>query len=376
MLAAESSINGSNLTVAFTLSLAMIVKDEEQILERVLSCARNFCDEMVVVDTGSTDRTVEIAKAMGAKVFHFDWINDFAAARNYSFSQCTGDWVIWLDADDVVPEEAQAKIRALKQEAIDPEVDTITCSYQIAFAPDGTCLSSVPRERIIRRASKGQWESPIHESFIQPENSYYINRLDICIEHRKPAVYVERSSDRNLNMLAGMIEDGDRTPRILYYYGRELRAHERLEESMEAFKRHLEVNTSGDFYQYQALQAIQQMLVELGRDEESLEYGMKAIRVDASRAEAYVDMGVAYYRLGAHTKALPMLVAATVCKKPTAGLVAEADYSWRPWHYLSLCYEGLGELDKAIEAAAKAYPHIPDKAVIRDNIRHFAAKLP
>jgi glycosyltransferase involved in cell wall biosynthesis len=361
--------------LAFTLSLAMIVKDEEQVIGRVLDCARNFCDELVVVDTGSTDRTVEIAQSFGAKVFYFDWIDDFAAARNFSFAQCTGEWVIWLDADDVVPEDAQVKIRDLKAENIDPGVDTVACSYQIAFAADGKCITSVPRERIIRRSSQGRWESPIHESFVQPQQSYYINRLDICIEHRKPDVYVERSSDRNLKMLDRLLQKGDRSARMLYFYGRELRVHQRPEEALQAFREHVETNPENDAYRYQALQTMQQICMELNREDEALSWGMQAIQSNSGRAEAYVELGVLHYRRRQFAQAIPLLMAATVCQKPTSGLVAEADYSWRPWHYLSLCYEGLGDFSKAIEAALKAYPDIPDKAVIRDNIRLFAEKM-
>jgi glycosyltransferase involved in cell wall biosynthesis len=85
-----------------TLSLAMIVRNEGATIERALGCARLFADEMVVVDTGSTDETVAKAEAMGAKVRHFRWADDFAAARNYSFSQCAMDWILWLDGDDVI----------------------------------------------------------------------------------------------------------------------------------------------------------------------------------------------------------------------------------------------------------------------------------
>ena len=80
-----------------TLSVAMIVRNEGATIERALNCARLFADEMIVVDTGSTDETVAKAEAMGAKVRHFRWVDDFAAARNYSFSQCAMDWIIWPD---------------------------------------------------------------------------------------------------------------------------------------------------------------------------------------------------------------------------------------------------------------------------------------
>lgn len=83
----------------------MIVKNEEKNIERALSWGKSFMWEQIVVDTGSTDRTVEIARRLGAKVYHFEWIDDFAAAKNYAVSQAQGDWIVFLDADEYFLEE-------------------------------------------------------------------------------------------------------------------------------------------------------------------------------------------------------------------------------------------------------------------------------
>ena len=87
------------------LSQCMIVKNEEKNIERALSWGKSFMWEQIVVDTGSTDRTVEIARRLGAKVYHFEWIDDFAAAKNYAVSQAQGDWIVFLDADEYFLEE-------------------------------------------------------------------------------------------------------------------------------------------------------------------------------------------------------------------------------------------------------------------------------
>ncbi|MFC5528929.1 glycosyltransferase [Cohnella yongneupensis] len=93
------------------ISLAMIVRNEEKYLDRCLKSAALSVDEIIVVDTGSTDRTVEIALENGAKVFHFEWIDDFAAARNYSLEHVSGDWVLVLDADQYFPEDFSVAIK-------------------------------------------------------------------------------------------------------------------------------------------------------------------------------------------------------------------------------------------------------------------------
>ncbi len=94
------------------LSLCMIVKNEEKYLRDCLESVKDVVNEMVIVDTGSTDRTIEIAKEYGAEIFHFEWINDFSAARNYSLSKCTGEWILYLDADERLNRES---VRELKK---------------------------------------------------------------------------------------------------------------------------------------------------------------------------------------------------------------------------------------------------------------------
>ena len=96
---------------------------------------------MVVVDTGSTDETVAKAEAMGAKVHHFRWIEDFAAARNYSFSRCAMDWILWLDSDNVISPEDQNRILDLKSGVLNDELQAIYLAI------------------IIRRSASGESES-------------------------------------------------------------------------------------------------------------------------------------------------------------------------------------------------------------------------
>ena len=81
-------------------SACVIVRNEEENLPRWLQCMANLADELVVVDTGSTDKTVEMAKTAGARVFSFPWCNDFAAAKNYAIEKARGMWIFFLDADE------------------------------------------------------------------------------------------------------------------------------------------------------------------------------------------------------------------------------------------------------------------------------------
>ena len=96
-----------------TLSLCMIVKNEEETLPQCLEPVKDVFDQIVVVDTGSEDNTVEIAKNYGAEVHYFPWIDDFSAARNESLKHATGDWIFWLDADDRMERQEALKLREL-----------------------------------------------------------------------------------------------------------------------------------------------------------------------------------------------------------------------------------------------------------------------
>jgi glycosyltransferase involved in cell wall biosynthesis len=104
------------------LSQCMIVKNEEKNIEKALNWAKPVAFEQIVVDTGSTDRTVEVAEKMGAKVYHFEWIDDFSAAKNYAIEQATGNWIAFLDADEFFsPEDAEKLIVMLEEFESDPE---------------------------------------------------------------------------------------------------------------------------------------------------------------------------------------------------------------------------------------------------------------
>ena len=95
------------------LSVCMIVKNEERFLGQCLASVKDIADELIVIDTGSTDRTVEIAREHGAQVGHFEWCNDFAAARNASIAPATGDWILFLDADEELSPAEKQNLPAL-----------------------------------------------------------------------------------------------------------------------------------------------------------------------------------------------------------------------------------------------------------------------
>ena len=116
------------------LSLCMIVKNEEAVLTRVLASAIQFADEILVADTGSTDRTVEIARQYTKHIYHYPWNDDFAAARNFICEKVSTEYWMWLDADDIVPAESITAILKLKETlSKSPQPDVVMMKYVAGF---------------------------------------------------------------------------------------------------------------------------------------------------------------------------------------------------------------------------------------------------
>ncbi len=182
-----------------TLSLSMIVLDEHLTLGRILQQASEVCDEMIVVDTGSTDNTKQIALDHGAKVFDFEWIDDFAAARNFSLSKCRGDWVMWLDADDVLPVRSRLAINNLKVNVLaKPEFSVVACPYHYTFDSNGSPASILKTARFFRRNAGYQWAGCIHETLTITEIACIEN---VSVEHRPHPDNLVRKSGRNIGIV-------------------------------------------------------------------------------------------------------------------------------------------------------------------------------
>ena len=217
------------------ISLCMIVKDEEGVLARCLDCAVQFVDEIVLVDTGSSDNTMEIARRYTPRVYEFQWIDDFSAARNYAFSKATGDYILWLDADDVVDDENIGKLEELK-ESMDPEVDVAMLKYNVGFDEAGRVNFSYYRERLVRRSNNYRWQEPVHEHIATWGT---VRQYDIAITHGKK----KRSySRRNLEIYQKQEREGkELSPRAIYYYARELRTHGLIDESISRYEQFLAI---------------------------------------------------------------------------------------------------------------------------------------
>lgn len=221
-------------TNPITISLCMIVKDEENALGQCLQSVAHIVDEIIIVDTGSIDRTKEIAKEFTNCIYDFEWINNFSAARNYAFSKATKEYVLWLDADDIITEENQKKLLTLKN-TLNKEIDAVTMDYHLTFDADGNPEFSTRRNRLVKREKQFKWHGIVHEYLEVFGN---IKKSDIAITHKKE----KEHSDRNIRIYEQALKAGETfSPRDQYYYANECLDHGEYENAIkwyqEIFKR-------------------------------------------------------------------------------------------------------------------------------------------
>jgi tetratricopeptide (TPR) repeat protein len=224
-----------------TLSLCMIVKDEEAMIGRCLEAARGAVDEIVVVDTGSTDRTIEIAERHGARVLHHAWDGDFSAARNASFAAATGDWVMYLDADEVLVAEDAHRLRALAGRTW-REAFFLTETNHTGDIDDGTAITH-DAMRMFRNRPEYRFEGRIHEQIAQQLPGYLPERQErttVRVEHFGYLGAVRDTKDktsRNLALLEHQAADGDDTPFLHFNLGSEYAATGDAPRALTHFER-------------------------------------------------------------------------------------------------------------------------------------------
>ena len=224
-----------------TISLCMIVKDEEAMIARCLQAARDAVEEIIVVDTGSTDRTVEIAESLGARVLHHEWDGDFSAARNVSFEAATGDWVMYLDADEVLVADDVRRLRALAGRTW-REAFFLTEINHTGDLEDGTAITH-DAMRLFRNRPEYRFEGRIHEQIAQCLPGYLPERQErttVRVEHFGYLGAVRDTKDksnRNLELLERQVAEGVDNPFLHFNLGSEYAAVGEVIRALTHFER-------------------------------------------------------------------------------------------------------------------------------------------
>lgn len=333
-----------------TISLCMIVKNEEMHIARCLDSVAELVDEIIIVDTGSTDRTMEIASHYTQKIYSHPWSDDFSDARNDSFSRASMDYCMWLDADDILEETEKDHFLQLKQ-TLSPDVDMVMMKYHTSFDEAGNPSFSYFRERWIRNHSKYRWIGAVHE-VIPPDGNVIYSDIAIC--HKKTTV---GDPDRNLNIYKKALAEGKSLdPRHQYYYGRELYYHKQYEEAVSVLEQFLPSAQGWVENKIEACSVCASCYYRLGQEQSALNALLRSMSFDLPRAELCCEIGKHFLERGNyHTAAYWYETALSRPKNEhSGGFVLPDCYDYIPLLQLCVCFDKMGDHKKANEYNERA----------------------
>ncbi len=223
------------------ISLCMIVRDEQEMLPRCLSTVAPFVEEIVIVDTGSKDATIEIARCFGAQLIEREWTGSFAEARNVSFDAATGDWLLYLDADEALMGEDGPALRALAARTWREAFMLREINY--TGASERTSAVGSDALRMVRNRPQYRFRGALHEQIAWSLPTHIPERIEatgIRIEHfgyLDPVRESRGKSERNAELLDAEADDGQQGPFLHYNRGCELHAAGEPEQAIDEFER-------------------------------------------------------------------------------------------------------------------------------------------
>jgi len=335
--------------VSNTVSLCMIIKNEISNIENLMQDVCPVIEQVVVVDTGSTDGTLEKLKELklqypSLEIHHFDWVEHFSKARNYSFSFAKNDWVFWLDGDDRVD---STKLKEFKDNTLDSvAVDAWLLDYNYAQLPSGESLLTLGRERFIRREKNPTWIGAIHETVnISGLRQQHYHGLEIV--HNRAGKTIDRG--RNLRILTREYEQNPGDPRTAYYYGKELFDHidpkgiEVLEKFVDMPSKYWDDEVNARFRLGKAY-LIENKLTEAVNQAEKI-YHLDHTRL---RAEAYWLWGMVEVKLKNFKAAIRWFKWCLDEAPPSPRVLNKEYYTWNPRMRLVECYLSLDDIENSL----------------------------
>lgn len=336
-----------------TISLAMIVKNEEVNLPELFKSIEGCFDEVHITDTGSTDRTLEICKENNAIIHHFDWCGDFSAARNYSFSHVKTDFVMWMDGDDVL-ENKDAFLRF--RDDVMNLADYWVATYHYSSDPAGKPVCSFVRERVFRTNKDMRWMYYLHEGII-PKSPYGQIKAQLiptwAIRHKRTDQDIVKDRNRNLSIFEEKRKTEPLDARMTYYYGKELFE---AGQPVEAANQLLLAIANRDLEVHDRLLAIQYLCyayMACNQFQKVIEHGHHGIMLEPNRAEYHVLVGDAYLKMNNIVNAIPFFNAAKSCvtsgsQFQTSPIFKHEDaYGIYPRNQLGRIYANIGDIDRA-----------------------------
>jgi glycosyltransferase involved in cell wall biosynthesis len=224
-----------------SVSAAMIVKDEETHISNCLKNLVHAVDEIVIVDTGCKDNTIEIAKSYpNVKIVKFEWCDDFSAARNAAFPHITSDWVIWIDADEYLYEEDIENILTVASIYDNIQIPVLFRIGHMNIMSDGQIIGVYDTNRMFPIKHPFKFYSRIHEQVVlDGSDMYNRNAVSIPVKIRvyhegydKSKINFEDKLKRNIRLLEKMVKEEPDNPSWLFFYGRELYTLGKIDEGI------------------------------------------------------------------------------------------------------------------------------------------------
>ncbi|MDA3835589.1 MAG: glycosyltransferase, partial [Spirochaetales bacterium] len=338
----------------------MIVKNEAENIAECIRSVKPVVDEIIVVDTGSTDDTRTIAEGLEAKVFDFPWCDDFAAARNESIRHATGDYILWLDADDRISHEDRQGLKRLKERL--PSSGNPACMLRILNRKtDGEAAVNY-QLRIFPNVKGACFEGCVHEQIIPSLNRLGIKVVeeDVHILHTgyEDEEAIKAKAERNLHILLNASKERDRTPSENYHLAQSYFGIEDYSRCIKCLETAMAGGKKESFYKSSFSMAANCHL-QLGEDN----LAVKNLRQGVAE---FPDSGFLHYVLGAALTQSERYEEAIPCLRKAAELGIEIEghpvllsvKSLHPYYY-GKSLEGIGRLEEAADAYKSALKAAP-----------------
>ena len=299
----------------------MIVRDDEKNLPACLESVRGLFDEIIVVDTGSTDRTAEIARSFGARVFDFVWVDDFAAARNAALARATADYAFWLDADDVVEPHQRKKLEAILKRLRKGEQSAYVVRCACDPGPDGSGGDTVVDHiRLFPLREGVRWTYRVHEQILPAlrRANIPVQWTDFTVRHTG---YVDqalrsRKLDRDTRILMQEFEARPDDPFTLFNLGRSLVSASDWNEAHRFLQRSLTGSAPSDSIVRKLYALIARAYQMLGDSQAALQTCSEGLKLDSGDAELWFRKAVVYRHRGEPGEAEQCWRRILQCKRP------------------------------------------------------------
>jgi len=290
-----------------TLSVCMIVKNEADNIADILGCCESFADEIVVVDTGSTDGSRDIAARFTPNIYDFEWIDDFSAARNFAMSKATGSYQIWLDADDRITPEHQAHINSLKSHFDGKKAFYFVLESHQADVDVSSCLQI----RCVPLAPGVRFEGRIHEQLFPStvREGLELVTTDIVIQHvgyMTPEMRRAKAK-RNLAMLESERARGGEYSGIYFYLSLTHASLGDKQAAINCMLKSLELLNKEGVYNYLVPEGyifLGKLCQEKGDIDSGIRYLIKAKSLINGNPSQNYQIGILFQRMGRHAEAI------------------------------------------------------------------------